>query len=145
MADLGPGDARDFLERYARAREGRDVDAAMELYASGADLRDDPFAEHVAGELAIRAWWNRFAAERANVEFDVERSWANGPTVLASWHGAWTRRATAQRIRERGFVTFELDEAGLVAVERHWTVERSVGVDGTFQAEAAIDAQAREG
>lgn len=135
--NLGPGDARDLLERYARAREGRDVDAAMELYRGDADLRDDPFADHATGELAVRAWWNRFAAERANVEFDVERSWASGPTVLASWHGAWTRRETAERIRERGFATFELDEAGLIVLERHWTLERSVGTDGTFQAEPA--------
>ena len=67
----------------------------------------------MVGELAIREHWNEAAATQGNVEFDAERIWVTGGTVLASWHGAITRRATAERIRERGFMTIELDDAGL--------------------------------
>jgi ketosteroid isomerase-like protein len=135
MPTLTPGDVDDLLARYKRAREKRDVDAAMELYREDADLRPDPFGEHLVGELAIRAYWNRLAAEQANVEFDSERGWASGSTALAAWHGAWTRRVDAGRVRARGFMTLELDSDGLVVRERHWTLERMVGTDATFQAE----------
>lgn len=133
MTNLTRGDADDVLARLKAALEARDVDTAMELYAPDADVRDDPFAEHVTGELAIRARWNAIAADRANVEFDVERSWASGPTVLAAWHGAWTLRASAERVRARGFLTLELDDERRIVRERHWTVERAVGADATFQ------------
>ncbi|MGC8633780.1 MAG: nuclear transport factor 2 family protein [Candidatus Limnocylindrales bacterium] len=137
MRSLTPGDVDDLLARYKRARERRDVDAAMELYRADADLRPDPFGEHLVGDLAIRAYWNSLAAEQANVEFDSERGWASGSTALAAWHGAWTRRVDAGRVRARGFMTFEVDSDGLVVRERHWTLERTVGTDATFQAEPA--------
>jgi hypothetical protein len=52
--------------------------------------------------------------------------------VLASWHVAVTRRATAERIRIRGFSTLELDDDGRVARMRQWPVERVVGVDSSY-------------
>ena len=133
MLRLTQGDADDLLTRYKRARETRDVDAMLALYRGDADLRTDPFGDHITGDLAIRAYWNQVALEQANVEFDAERAWASGSTVLAAWHGAWTRQTTAERVRARGFVTFELDDEGLIVRERHWTLERTVGLDTTFR------------
>jgi hypothetical protein len=132
MPALTQGIGDDLVARYKRARETRDVDAMMELYRDDADLRTDPFDEHLTGALAIRAHWNRAAAEQASVEFDAERAWISGPTVLVAWHGAWTRRETAERIRERGFMTLELDDDRLIVRERHWTVGRVVGTDSTL-------------
>ena len=106
MAQLTPGDAQDLLERYKRAWEARDPDLAMELYAADAEFRLDPFEEPAHGENEIRAIWNDVAATQANVEFDAERTWAVGQTVLASWHVAFTRRSNAERVRLRGFSTF---------------------------------------
>ena len=73
---------------------------------------------------------------QTHVEFDAERVWVSGPTVLASWHAAFTRRTTAERVRQRGFMTLELDEAGLIARFREWSVDRTVGVDRTYRPEA---------
>src|SRR3954471_19881368 len=114
MTELTPGDAQDFMERYKRAWESRDPDAAMALYREDAEFRLDPFEEPASGANAIRAIWNDMAATQDNVEFDAERMWAVGRTVLASWHAAFTRRADAQRVRIRGFSTFELDDEGLI-------------------------------
>ncbi len=135
MPTLTQGDGDDLLARYRRAREARDVDAMMELYREDANLRLDPFADHLAGDLAIRAHWNDVAASQANVEFDAERTWVAGSTVLAAWHGAWTLRVTAERVRGRGFVTFELDDERRIVRERRWTIERAVGRDSTFEPE----------
>ena len=59
----------------------------------------------------------------------------SGRAVLASWHGAYTRRQDARRIRQRGFFAIELDEEGLISRMREWTLTRDVGVDGTFAPE----------
>ena len=135
MAQLTPGDAQELLERYKRAWEARNPDLAMELYADDAEFRLDPFDEPAKGANAIRAIWNDVAATQANVEFDAERTWASGQTVLASWHAAFTRRTTAERLRMRGFSTFELDESGLIQRAKQWAVAKTVGRDATFAPE----------
>ena len=133
MPILTPGDGQDLVDRFKRAWERLDVDAAMALFGEDAEYRVDPFEAPLAGANAIRAHWNDVAASQAHVEFDAERVWVSGPTVLASWHAAFTLRGTAERIRRRGFMTLELDEAGLVTRYREWSVSRTVGVDRTYR------------
>jgi uncharacterized protein (TIGR02246 family) len=129
---LTPGDGQDLLERFKQAWEKRDPEAMLELYAEDAEYRVDPFAGPLEGANAIRAHWNDVVAEQAHIEFDAERVWVSGRTVLASWHVAVTQRATAKRIRIRGFSTLELDDDGRVARMRQWPVERVVGVDSSY-------------
>ena len=132
---LTPGDGQDLLARFKAAWERRDPDRAVALFAEDAEYRFDPFEPPLVGHNAIREYWNEAAASQANVEFDAERVWAVNRTVLASWHAAFTRRASAERVRYRGFMTLELDDAGLVSRFREWAISRSVGVDGTFRPE----------
>ena len=131
MRDLSHGEAQDLLEAYKRAWENRDPDAAVELFSPEAEYREDPFEEPLRGANAIRAYWNEAAAAQVHLEFDPERIWVSGRTVLASWHAAFTRRATAQRVRLRGFMTLEVDERGKVWRFREWWHRREVGIDGT--------------
>lgn len=132
---LTPGDGQDLLERYKRAWEQRDPDLAMELYRADAEVRLDPFQEPVTGANAIRAIWNDVAATQENVEFDAERVWVSGNTVLANWHAAFTQRANADRVRIRGFSTFELDDQGLIQRAKQWAQSQVVGKDATFKVE----------
>jgi hypothetical protein len=135
MPTLTHGDAQDLLERYKRARERRDPDLAVSLYREDGEHRDDPFREPYVGVNAIREMWNDIAATQTNVEYDAERIWVSGTTVLASYHGAYTRQTNAERVRVRGFMTIELDEAGSIARLREWPVSGVVGTDSTFRAE----------
>jgi hypothetical protein len=128
---LTPGEGQDLLARFKHAREQRDPDAMLELYREDAEYSTDPFEAPLEGANAIRAHWNTIASEQVHVDLDAERVWVSGSTVLASWHGAFTRAATAERIRVRGFSTFELDAAGLIARMRDWPLSRVVGVDST--------------
>jgi ketosteroid isomerase-like protein len=115
-----------MLARFKRARERRDPDRMLELFAADAEYRPDPFEPPLSGELAIREHWNRIAADQVDVEFDAERVWVSGRTVLASWHAGYTQPSTGDRSRERGFSTIELDVAGLVSRMRAWPVVRVV-------------------
>jgi hypothetical protein len=134
-APLTPGDGQDLLARYKRAWERRDPDLAVSLFREDAEYRYDPFEPPLVGANAIRGYWNDAAATQANVEFDAERIWVAGSTVLASWHAAFTRRTSSERVRYRGFMTLELDDERLVARFREWAIGRSVGVDSTFRPE----------
>lgn len=124
---LTPGDGQDLLDRYKRAWERRDVDLAVSIFSEDAAYRFDPFEPELQGANAIRAYWNEAAAEQFDIEFDAERIWTSGDTVLASWHVAFTRRASGERVRIRGFMTLEVDQLGLVSRFREWVVARTVG------------------
>ena len=128
------GDAQDFLERYKEAWEKRSPDLALELYNRDAEMRVDPFDEPASGLNAIREVWNDVAATQDHVEFDAERIWVVERTVLASWHAAFTRQSTSERVRIRGFSTFELDSDGLIQRQKQWAQSRVVGQDSTHRA-----------
>jgi nuclear transport factor 2 (NTF2) superfamily protein len=131
LPTLTHGDAQDLIERYKRAWERRDPDQAMLLYRDDAEFRLDPFEEAARGANEIRQIWNDVAATQDHVEFDAERVWAVGHTVLASWHAAFTQRSSAERIRIKGFSTFELDDDGLIRRAKQWAASRVVGLDST--------------
>jgi limonene-1,2-epoxide hydrolase len=137
MPTLSHGDAQDLLAAFKRAWEKRAPDMIIELFAADADYRADPFAEPLHGVNAIRALWNDIATTQANVEFDAERIWVSGSTILASWHVAYTARTTSQRVRVRGFTTMEMTETEPRRIQRfrQWPIERAVGTDSTFTAE----------
>ena len=129
---LTPGDGQDLFARFKHAWEKRDPEAMLELYADGAEFKVDPFMAPLVGLNAIREHWNGVVAEQDHIEFDAERVWVSGRTVLGSWHVALTRRATADRVRVRGFSTLELDDDGRILRMREWPVERVVGIDSSY-------------
>ncbi len=135
------GDAQDLLARFKRGWEARSPDEIIELFDTNAEYRPDPFADALQGINAIRSLWNDICATQAHVEFDAERIWVSGATVLASWHAAFTRRATAERVRVRGFMTMEMNESEPRRVQRlkQWPLERVVGTDSTLEPEEAIN------
>jgi len=135
VPNLTPGDAQDLLAKYKSGWERRDPDALMELFAHNAEFRGGPFDGDITGANAIRAYWNAFAADSANTEFDAERTWVSGATVLASYHAAFTRRADAARVRQRGFMTLELDDSRRIVRFREWPVQSVVGTDSTYKLE----------
>lgn len=138
MASFTHGDAQDLLAAFKRGWERRDPDLVLELFDAAAEYRPDPYSPPLTGANQIRAHWNDIAAGQANVEFDAERIWLAGSSVLTSYHAAYTRRANGERVRVRGFMTFELDAAGKVERFRAWPTERSVGTDSTLQPDMTV-------
>ena len=139
---LTPGDGQDLLARFKQAWERCDPEAAVALFRGDAEYRFDPFEAPLLGSNAIRAYWNDAAATQLHVDFDAERVWVVGRTVLASWHAAFTRRASGERVRYRGFMTLELDDGGLVTRFREWSLGRTVGLDRTFDGQEPTPATA---
>ncbi|CAN5850710.1 hypothetical protein BH23CHL8_BH23CHL8_10400 [soil metagenome] len=134
--NLTPGDGQDLFARLKVSWEARDPDRFVELFSTEAEARVDPFEQPLRGANDLRAHWNAFAAERVHAEFDAERVWVVGRTVLGSFHAASTARATGDTERVRGFMTLELDDAGLITRLRQWSVAQVVGREGSFDAGA---------
>lgn len=134
---LTPGDGQDAFARFKQAWEKRDPDQMMMLFAPDAEYRPDPFEPPLRGANEIRGYWNRIAVEQTHVDFDAERVWVVGRTVLGSWHAAHTRRRTGERMRIRGFTSMEVDGDGLVSRLREWRVTRSIGTDSSFKPDQA--------
>ena len=133
MAELTHGDAQDLVDRLKRAWERRDVDAAVDCFATDAELRPDPFAPPLRDQTAIRAWCNGVAASVVHTEMDAEHLWLSGDTVLVAFHGAWTERASAARTRIRGMLTIELNADRRISRARAWALTHVVGTDSTFE------------
>ncbi len=139
MPTLTHGEAQDVLAAFKSGWEKRSPDEIIELFDAQIDYRPDPYAEPLVGLNAVRTLWNDMAAEQANVEFDAERIWVSGATVLASWHAAYTRQQTSERVRVRGFMTLELGEDRRVVRLRQWPIERMVGRDTTMKPHGRAD------
>ncbi len=139
--DLTPGAGQDVLARFKRAREHRDPDGMLDLFAPDAEYRRDPFEPTLSGSVELREHWNRIVTEQTEVEFDAERIWVSGRSVLASWHAAYTQAGTQERWRERGFMVVEIDAAGLISRLRAWPAVRLVAGGGPLgDAEGPADA-----
>jgi ketosteroid isomerase-like protein len=141
---LTPGDGQDLFARIKHAWEKRDPDAMLELFSEDAEYRVDPFTEPLRGANAIREHWNDVVSAQDHIEFDAERIWVSGRTVLGSWHVALTRRASADRVRVRGFSAIELDDAGLIVHMREWPVTRTVGIDSSYKRQNGSGSEAGE-
>lgn len=128
--DLTPGHGQDLLAAYKHAREARDPDAAMELFSDDIEYRFDPFEPSLRGRVEVREYWNALAATQLEVEFDAETVWVVGRTVLCDWHAGYDEPGIDVRIRARGFLTMELDDAGRVHRVHEWTLTRPSDMGG---------------
>jgi len=133
MPNITHGDAQDLLAAFKLGWERRSPDTILELFGENIDYRPDPFSEPLIGLNAVRELWNDAVAAQDHIDFDAERIWVSGSTVLTSWHVAYSLVATAERVRVRGFMTLELGEDGRVERLRQWPVDRVVGNDRTMK------------
>lgn len=122
---IGYAEAAELLDRLARAWEAFDGDAAVACFTEEVELHLDPFAEPLVGHNAVRAYLNETAERQRQVEVTVERHWAVGSSVLASWHASYVRSPARERIRLAGFLVAEVDGTGRIARLRAWWHRRA--------------------
>jgi len=114
--------ASDRLETFGHAWQTFDGDLIVSMFTDDAEYHADPFGPPMVGHNAIRAYWLDGALTTEDVEFDVERHWVSGDTVLAAWHASFVEKATAARVRLVGFMTWEMAPDGRIDRLREWTV-----------------------
>jgi ketosteroid isomerase-like protein len=61
-------DAREWIERYARAWRGKDAEAAAALFTDDGIYRAHPLREPHVGREAIRAYWARVTSTQRELD-----------------------------------------------------------------------------
>ena len=109
-----------WLERYGKAWETRDADAASRLFTENASYHEKPFDPPKAGRAGIREYWAGVTADQRDVQFTSQVVATNGNTGVARWHAKFRLASAGATIELDGVFVLELDASGLCTTLREW-------------------------
>ncbi len=108
----------EWAERYRRAWEEADDEAAGALFTEDAVYRSDPFEEPHRGRDAIRAYWRQVTALQSNVTVVVARPIVDGRRAVVEW---WTQMdVDGSPVTLPGALILAFDENGLCVALREY-------------------------
>jgi SnoaL-like domain len=112
----------EWAERYARAWEAADDDAAGALFTEDATYRANPFHEPYRGRAAIRQYWREVTATQSNVEVAVGQPMVDGSRAVVEW---WTQMDNeGAPVTLPGALILDFDRSGLcTALREYWNLE----------------------
>jgi hypothetical protein len=111
-----------WAERYARAWEEADDEAAGALFTEDATYRSDPFHEPHRGRDSIRRYWREVTATQAKVEVAVGRPIVVGSRAVIEW---WTQMDNdGVPTTLPGALILDFDGSGLCrALREYWNLQ----------------------
>jgi SnoaL-like domain len=115
-----------WLQRFARAWEARDPDAAAALFSEHGSYRETPFDEPLRGAEAIRTYWSNLPPARSDIRFAYEMLAVTDQWGIAHWHGSYTPIDRATRLELDGILLVSLDDDGRCEDFREWSSRRLV-------------------
>ena len=115
-------DVVEWADRYARAWEDADDEAAGALFTDDATYRSDPFREAYRGREAIRGYWREVTARQKDVQIVIGRTMVDGDRALVEW---WTQMdSEGTPVTLPGALLLDLAEDGRCrALRECWNVE----------------------
>ncbi len=109
-----------WLERYGRAWEESDPDAAAALFSQDASYYETPFGAPAQGREGVRAYWANATRNQADISFSYEILSVAKGRGIACWRAGFTRRPSAARVTLDGIFLLEFDDDGLCRELREW-------------------------
>jgi hypothetical protein len=113
-----------WLDRYKRAWESRDPDAAQAIFTADATYQVTPFREPEIHRDGIRAYWVRATRDQRNVQFGSDMLAANGDTGVCRWRVQFDVVTDGTRVEIDGIFVFTLNDDGLCSRFQEWWHER---------------------
>jgi SnoaL-like domain len=112
----------EWAERYARAWEDGDDDAAGALFTEDATYASNPFGEPHKGREAIKAYWRKATGTQSGVTVVMGRPFVEGRRAVVEW---WTRMDDdGTPVTLPGALILDFDESGLCrALREYFNVE----------------------
>ena len=110
----------EWLRGYGTAWEGRDPEAAAELFSMDARYYWTPFEQPKTGREGIAAAWREATSRQRNVSFAGEVLAVVGDAGIARWHTTLERATTDRRIELDGILVAEFDADSLCRLFREW-------------------------
>jgi uncharacterized protein (TIGR02246 family) len=90
VGSLSVGEIEAWLERYRRAWENGDAEAAAVLFTDDAVYRSSPFREPHVGQAGIREYWTNATATQADTRVLIGRPVVEGDRVAVEWWATYT-------------------------------------------------------
>jgi ketosteroid isomerase-like protein len=107
-----------WLDRYGRAWEERDADAAAALFTADAVYREQPSDEPYRGREGVHAYWSRVTATQSDIRFRAGRAVGSGAHAAAEWWVTLRNEGADVTLAGEFFLVF--DESGLVRELREY-------------------------
>lgn len=109
-----------WLERYGRAWERRDPDAAAALFSRDAVYYETPFVAPAQGRDGVRAYWTHATRNQTDISFSHEMLSVTRYRGIARWRARYTRRSSGVSASLDGIFVLEFDDDGLCRELREW-------------------------
>ena len=90
------------IERFNEVFNRHDVDAIMRSMTEDCvfeNTRPAPDGTHIAGQSAVRAFWEEFFRRSPHARFETEEIIAAGDRCVVRWVYSWVRDGAAGRVR----------------------------------------------
>ena len=109
-----------WLERYRRAWENRDPEAAAALFSENARYYETPFWAPAQGRDGVREYWAHATRNQSDVTFSHDIVSVSGGRGIARWWATFRRVPSDVMVRLDGVFLLEFDDEGLCHELREW-------------------------
>lgn len=109
-----------WLEKYGRAWEARDANAAADLYAEKGTYQVTPFVEPMRGRAAIFEYWTHVAQTEENIQFGYEILALTPDHGIARWWASFVIVPQQLKTKLDGIFVIALDGRGECWQLREW-------------------------
>jgi hypothetical protein len=108
----------EWIERYGRAWEDADAEAAAELFTEDATYQSSPFREPHRGREGIRQYWRRATASQSNVAIEFGQPVLQDRKAVVEW---WARMDDdGEPLTLPGALILTFDDDGLCSALREY-------------------------
>ena len=112
-----------IVERFAKAFNGRDVDALLTCFTADATYRDLFYGPH-AGQAALRGMFERMFHEGRDYHWSMDAIVLDEGRAAAEWTFGYTAsaavpRSEGRRVRFSGMSIFELEDGRIHAYREY--------------------------
>lgn len=124
---MNESDLGRWLDRYGRAWETRDPQAAAALFSEDARYYETPFVEPAIGRRGVFDYWANATGGQSDVSFSHEIVAVSGQRGVARWRARFTRASTGATVVLDGIFLLEFAEDGLCRELREWWHRETAG------------------
>lgn len=109
-----------WLDSYGQSWEGRNAQAAADLFAEDGTYQVTPFAEPMRGRQAILEYWANVARTEQNIRFGYEILVVTPDHGIAHWWASFVIVPPGLHTKLDGIFLISLDERGRCRSLREW-------------------------
>lgn len=97
QGSLRASDADEFLAKYKKAWETRNVDLAASLFTRDAQYKQGPFEKPIVSREAIQNYWKAATERQEDIHFTVNNFFRIGYILVAEWTCTYRDRSSGER------------------------------------------------